>query len=704
MMISAAALFAAALLAVLPPPQDDAGSFGDRLQSTPSIRALSPSRLSVLLGGETQAIFRFVRDEIRFEPYRGALRGGHGTLAAGAGNSYDQAILLKEMLDAAGARSRLARCRLPESLVELLRASVRPAPRAGEGPLALEDLAWLGIAPERWSEAWARFEEREAGLTGAALEAAAAELGGIETAPTAGRFAEAVEAAGDYLWVQLAAGDRWVDLHPCLPAETEAVLSPRALVNYISSMPTELFHWVRLRVFAERLEGRRLATTLVLERRVPSVAAANGTVVVTTRLARGPAGSVRLTPSVQVGSLRMPGSPLDLPSSDGSAADGALTALRLEIGLLSPGRRPRLATLTLADALTAATRRSLADASGPEDTTPPPTLRDGELGITVEMILATGSAGGRPIAAHGAEVLRWIERALAAGPGTEALAERLEGFPHANPVLLHWAALLQTAWSRALPGRAVYLDAPAVAAVLYRPVVSAQRLRLETMAGVVFMRAVTAPGGDDDPRPARTGEIASRLLRRLALAHSVGGETVTTSLPERPPERYAAVAGAGLPPGLGEGRPPETLAELERELLRGATVLVPDGGPPELWWSLEDEEADPVARGPRGWQLRWENEALPPACAAVASGELLRALAGACGGDDEGAEGGEGGETMLSSDAAAGLLRYLGRHLTAPGASPALPVFEAAPGAPLERLLLRLEQAAGERDLPGERL
>jgi len=699
MMMSAAALFAAALLAVLPPPQDYAGRFGERLQSAPSIRALSPRLLSVLLGGDAQAIFRFVRDEIRFEPYRGALRGGHGTLAAGAGNSYDQAILLKEMLDATGARSRLARCRLPENLVELLTASVRPAPRAEEGPLALEDLAWLGIAPERWSEAWARFEEREAVLTGAVLEAAASELGGIEKAPTAGRFAEAVEAAGDYLWVQLAAGDRWVDLHPCLPAETEVALSPRAVINYLSSMPTELFHWVRLRLFAERLEGRRLTTTLVLERRVPCVAAANGTVALTTRLSRGPAGSARLTPSVRVGSLRMPGSPLDLPSSDGSATDGALTALRLEIGILSPGRRPRLATLTLADALTAATRRSLAEAT--EQVAPLPTLSDGELWITLEMILATGSADGRPIAAHWAEVLRWIERALAAGPHPEALQARLEGFPHANPLLLHWATLLQTAWSLALPGKTVYLDSPAVAAVLYRPVVSAQRLRLETMAGVVFMRAVTAPDGDDDQRPARTGEIASRLLRRLALAHSIGGETVTTSLPERPPERYAAVAGAELPPGLGEGWSPETLAELERELMRGATVLVSEGGPPELWWSLEDEETDPVARGPLGWQLRWENEAFPSDCAAVASGELLRALAGACGSDDEGAEG--GGE-MPPSDAAAGLIRYLGRHLTAPGASQALPVLEAAPGAPLERLLPRLEQEAGEQDLPGERL
>jgi len=59
---------------------------------------------------------------------------------------------------------------------------------------------------------------------------------------------------------------------------------------------------------------------------------------------------------------------------------------------------------------------------------------------------------------------------------------------------------------------------------------------------------------------------------------------------------------------------------------------------------------------------------------------------------------------MPPSDAAAGLIRYLGRHLTAPGASQALPVLEAAPGAPLERLLPRLEQEAGEQDLPGERL
>ena len=48
---------------------------------------------------DLERMFRFVADEIRYEPYAGILRGAVGALDAGAGNSVDKSLLLAALLD-----------------------------------------------------------------------------------------------------------------------------------------------------------------------------------------------------------------------------------------------------------------------------------------------------------------------------------------------------------------------------------------------------------------------------------------------------------------------------------------------------------------------------------------------------------------------------------------------------------------------------
>src|SRR5262245_43116669 len=64
--------------------------------------------LAASLAYDVERIHRFMAEEIRYEPYVGVLRGAAGTLAAGAGNSADQATLLAALLSASGLRTRFA--------------------------------------------------------------------------------------------------------------------------------------------------------------------------------------------------------------------------------------------------------------------------------------------------------------------------------------------------------------------------------------------------------------------------------------------------------------------------------------------------------------------------------------------------------------------------------------------------------------------
>ncbi|MCW5819409.1 MAG: hypothetical protein KIT12_05850, partial [Trueperaceae bacterium] len=161
-----------------------------------------------------ETIFAFVRDDIGFVPYRGALKGPTGVLVDRTGNALDRALLLKALLAANGTQAIVAHAVLDAQTAAAAVAAQRPgklaaaqAEPAADGAERLADLygldarevgARLGELAASKAALDRSIEERTA-YQSAALSAALAAAGA--PAPTA-RMDAAANAA-DHWWLQV---------------------------------------------------------------------------------------------------------------------------------------------------------------------------------------------------------------------------------------------------------------------------------------------------------------------------------------------------------------------------------------------------------------------------------------------------------------------------------------------------------------------
>jgi len=101
--------------------------------------ARDPRALAARLGGQPGALFEFVRDKVKTEPYVGVLRGSLGALSAAAAGPADKAVLLAEMLAASGVSSRIVQGELPDQECgKLVDAFLAADPLAGPLGQALQ--------------------------------------------------------------------------------------------------------------------------------------------------------------------------------------------------------------------------------------------------------------------------------------------------------------------------------------------------------------------------------------------------------------------------------------------------------------------------------------------------------------------------------------------------------------------------------------
>lgn len=263
---------------------------------------------------EADSLISFVKQQIGFEQYPGALRGPEGTLSSRSGNALDQSLLLASLLRDAGFEARITRAEIDaEQAMELLgemRRARPPYPAIGSAEGIAQAMLDMGLfrSPDKARKAELvrsieapppitsnpRAQQAQQWLTDVtgALDSAGLVLG------SATAVEELAREASDYFWVQFrdsAAGD-WSDIHPAFHGEPS--FRPVFAQVYTDTIPAELQHRFRFQVFIEKVIGGKLeahALTAAWERPTANL---NGVTLVFYNVPDTLMGSVPLTSDV----------------------------------------------------------------------------------------------------------------------------------------------------------------------------------------------------------------------------------------------------------------------------------------------------------------------------------------------------------------------------------------------------------------------
>jgi hypothetical protein len=267
-----------------PVPAPDEVDLSDVIQgATSDMDALSPGAwdLETLAKSvsDPEAAFALVRDRIGFDAYAGMLRGPAGTLSARAGNAFDRATLLKELVDVQGRISRFAFGALdPETAAAVVARSFETP----TSPLEAATRSPFDAAFEAAVDTRAR---RDHALLTTALGDHIANL-------DADASALAVSDVTRHAWIQVQQDDgTWLDLDPTLPDAQpgQALTAADATSDQIAEAD---LHTVHVVVTSEMLVGSELNEQQLIEVTLPAWSAADQQILLsfTPETGSGPLG------------------------------------------------------------------------------------------------------------------------------------------------------------------------------------------------------------------------------------------------------------------------------------------------------------------------------------------------------------------------------------------------------------------------------
>ena len=218
---------------------------------------VNPVHFAAALKHDPSRIFTYVRDEIAFEPYKGALRGARGTLLAMAGNSLDRAGLLAAMLVSSKQRVRFVHGTLPQPDAQRLVASMWIEHSSPDAKTDGGSSPELRAAGEQFMAAL----QRDGKLVRDLLRQAGrpAQSGQPVT------LESLTNEAQDHYWVESSPDGRsWTAMDPSFASAKpgQAFAEPG---ERFDSLPESMYHHIELRVRTEEAVGGGVASHEVLK-------------------------------------------------------------------------------------------------------------------------------------------------------------------------------------------------------------------------------------------------------------------------------------------------------------------------------------------------------------------------------------------------------------------------------------------------------
>lgn len=573
-------------------------------------------------------IFRFVSDEVRYEPYAGVLRGAKGILWARAGNSADKALLLGALLEASLVPHRYVSGSLDDAGVQALgNATVSDVATATQDALSVL-LGHGGPSGSGAPSALATpdpsvqaFVSRSNGEAAALVATATAQLqagvGTITTALSGAGVTLPVATAElpdlertQHVWVQYASGPDWVDADPsrlgAVTGETMAIAGPP-----MDLLPDAMRHSVVFHGITESVSAGKLAQQVILDHTefadalvgVPVTfvnAKPDGLKGLGFAVVGALEGSTQYVAALAVGSASfVAGNPLTFGGQGGidgafgqpGTNEGETTAEWLEVQILSPGGAPVSARREIFDRVGAVAR-----ASGTFD---PATLAPVQL---VDLDAATPNEYPPCRTVHSFAI---VGGSVSGDYFAQDYATN-DAFTNVAIVghLYHFIRDALNAQLAFPQGTRAFCDAPNVASYSVVPGASAGGAPTAAVALDIWHRSFglqALQGGAAGPPPAVLAGVISEVAERLA-----GGE----GLPPDPAIPAAArmsvgrifeeAASQGIATQLirgslpaGTAYPAETAQRIGESLAAGYLVIVPvqpvpvDGSPRVGWWLVD---------------------------------------------------------------------------------------------------------------------